>query len=98
MRILVCGDVVGSSGRKAIADHLPRLRRELDMCTAHRCHLVESEALVQDRPKWLPAITTAAVAQPPPRQPWAASPNGRGARPRASWAERLGASRQAMDE
>ena len=31
MRILLCGDVVGSSGRKAIADHLPRLRRELDI-------------------------------------------------------------------
>lgn len=31
MRILVCGDVVGSSGRKAVADHLPRLRRELDI-------------------------------------------------------------------
>jgi hypothetical protein len=31
MRILICGDVVGSSGRKAVAEHLPRLRRELDL-------------------------------------------------------------------
>ena len=26
MRILICGDVVGRSGRKAIAQHLPKLR------------------------------------------------------------------------
>jgi metallophosphoesterase (TIGR00282 family) len=31
MRILFCGDVVGSSGRKAVAEQLPRLRRELDL-------------------------------------------------------------------
>lgn len=29
MRLLVCGDVVGRSGRDAVASHLPRLRREL---------------------------------------------------------------------
>ena len=31
MRILICGDVVGSSGRKAVAEHVPRLRRDLDL-------------------------------------------------------------------
>jgi metallophosphoesterase (TIGR00282 family) len=31
MRILFCGDVVGRSGRDAIADHLPRLREELKL-------------------------------------------------------------------
>jgi metallophosphoesterase (TIGR00282 family) len=31
MRILILGDVVGSSGRKALAEHLPKLRRELDL-------------------------------------------------------------------
>ena len=31
MRILVCGDVVGRSGRKAVCDALPRLRRSLDL-------------------------------------------------------------------
>ncbi len=31
MRILILGDVVGSSGRKAVAEHLPRLRRDLDL-------------------------------------------------------------------
>ena len=31
MRILILGDVVGSSGRKAVAEQLPRLRRELDL-------------------------------------------------------------------
>lgn len=29
MRILVCGDVVGRSGREVVIEHLPRLRREL---------------------------------------------------------------------
>ena len=31
MRILFCGDVVGRSGRDAIADHLPRLREDLKL-------------------------------------------------------------------
>ncbi len=31
MRILICGDVVGSSGRRAVALHLPALRRDLDL-------------------------------------------------------------------
>ena len=31
MRILICGDVVGSSGRKVVAEHVPRLRRDLDL-------------------------------------------------------------------
>ncbi len=31
MRMLFCGDVVGRSGRDAIADHLPRLREELKL-------------------------------------------------------------------
>jgi hypothetical protein len=31
MRILILGDVVGSSGRKALAERLPGLRRELDI-------------------------------------------------------------------
>jgi len=31
MRILFCGDIVGSSGRAAIAEHLPRLKRELEI-------------------------------------------------------------------
>jgi metallophosphoesterase (TIGR00282 family) len=31
MRILFCGDVVGRSGRDAIASHLPRLREELKL-------------------------------------------------------------------
>ena len=31
MRILFCGDVVGRSGRDAIADHLPRLREALKL-------------------------------------------------------------------
>src|SRR5690606_2168510 len=31
MRILYCGDVVGRSGREAIARHVPALRRELGL-------------------------------------------------------------------
>ncbi|HUK10829.1 MAG TPA: TIGR00282 family metallophosphoesterase [Stellaceae bacterium] len=31
MKLLVCGDVVGRSGRDAVATHLPRLRRELGL-------------------------------------------------------------------
>ena len=31
MRILVCGDVVGRSGRRAIVENLPDLRRRLDL-------------------------------------------------------------------
>ncbi|MDP6953674.1 MAG: TIGR00282 family metallophosphoesterase [Alphaproteobacteria bacterium] len=31
MKILFCGDVVGSSGRAALADHLPDLRRDLQL-------------------------------------------------------------------
>jgi len=31
MRILICGDVVGSSGRKAVSEHLPVLRRDLGL-------------------------------------------------------------------
>ncbi|MGH7091200.1 MAG: YmdB family metallophosphoesterase [Stellaceae bacterium] len=29
MRLLLCGDVVGRSGREAVIEHLPRLRRSL---------------------------------------------------------------------
>ena len=31
MRLLFCGDVVGRSGREAIAEHLPRLREDLKL-------------------------------------------------------------------
>jgi len=31
MRILICGDVVGKSGREAIGEHLPGLREQLDL-------------------------------------------------------------------
>lgn len=31
MKILFCGDIVGSSGRAVVAEHLPRLRRELEL-------------------------------------------------------------------
>jgi metallophosphoesterase (TIGR00282 family) len=31
MRLLVCGDVMGRSGREAVKAHVPRLRRELDL-------------------------------------------------------------------
>ena len=31
MRVLFCGDVVGRSGREAVMQNLPRLRRELDL-------------------------------------------------------------------
>ena len=31
MKILICGDVVGKSGRQAIDDHLPELRRNLEL-------------------------------------------------------------------
>jgi 2',3'-cyclic-nucleotide 2'-phosphodiesterase len=31
MRLLVCGDVMGRTGRKSIADHLPALRKALDL-------------------------------------------------------------------
>ena len=31
MRILICGDVVGRAGRRAVCDALPRLRHELDL-------------------------------------------------------------------
>ncbi len=31
MKILFCGDVVGRSGRDAVLDHLPRLRRDLNV-------------------------------------------------------------------
>jgi len=31
MRTLICGDVVGKSGREAIAEHLPQLREQLDL-------------------------------------------------------------------
>ncbi|TCS63143.1 TIGR00282 family metallophosphoesterase [Varunaivibrio sulfuroxidans] len=31
MKILYCGDVVGQSGRRAVIDHVPTLRRELDL-------------------------------------------------------------------
>ncbi|MDJ0942506.1 MAG: TIGR00282 family metallophosphoesterase [Kiloniellales bacterium] len=31
MRILFCGDVNGRSGREVVAEHLPRLRRKLDL-------------------------------------------------------------------
>jgi metallophosphoesterase (TIGR00282 family) len=31
MRILFCGDIVGRPGRDALAAHLPRLRRDLDL-------------------------------------------------------------------
>ena len=31
MNILICGDVVGRSGRRAVCDALPHLRRELDL-------------------------------------------------------------------
>jgi len=31
MRILFCGDVVGRTGRKAITDYIPTLRKELDL-------------------------------------------------------------------
>jgi len=31
MKILVCGDVVGRSGREAVRSHVPRLRRELGL-------------------------------------------------------------------
>jgi 2',3'-cyclic-nucleotide 2'-phosphodiesterase len=31
MRLLVCGDVVGRSGREAVRSHVPRLRRELGL-------------------------------------------------------------------
>ncbi|MDJ0971926.1 MAG: YmdB family metallophosphoesterase, partial [Kiloniellales bacterium] len=31
MRILFCGDVNGRSGREAVAEHVPRLRRKLDL-------------------------------------------------------------------
>ena len=31
MKILFCGDVVGSSGRAVLADHLPDLRRDLQL-------------------------------------------------------------------
>lgn len=31
MRILFCGDVVGSAGRRAVAEHVPALRRELEL-------------------------------------------------------------------
>ena len=34
MNILVCGDVVGKSGREAVATHLPGLRRELQLDVA----------------------------------------------------------------
>jgi metallophosphoesterase (TIGR00282 family) len=31
MRLLICGDVVGRSGREAVKSHVPRLRRELGL-------------------------------------------------------------------
>ncbi len=31
MRILLCGDVVGRAGRTVVCEHMPRLRRELDL-------------------------------------------------------------------
>ena len=31
MRVLYCGDVVGKAGRRAICDHIPRLRRHLEL-------------------------------------------------------------------
>ena len=31
MKILFCGDVVGSSGRAVVREHVPRLRRELEL-------------------------------------------------------------------
>lgn len=31
MRVLACGDVVGRSGRHAVIDHVPRLRRQLGL-------------------------------------------------------------------
>ncbi len=31
MRLLFCGDVMGESGRKAVADHVPELRRKLGL-------------------------------------------------------------------
>jgi metallophosphoesterase (TIGR00282 family) len=31
MRLLFCGDIVGRSGREAVSEHLPRLRRDLDL-------------------------------------------------------------------
>ncbi len=31
MRLLFCGDIVGRSGRSVVLEHLPRLRRELDL-------------------------------------------------------------------
>jgi len=31
VKILICGDVVGKSGRQAIDDHLPELRRKLEL-------------------------------------------------------------------
>ena len=31
MRLLFCGDIVGRSGRSVVIEHLPRLRRELDL-------------------------------------------------------------------
>jgi 2',3'-cyclic-nucleotide 2'-phosphodiesterase len=31
MRVLVCGDVVGRAGRKVLCDHIPELRKQLDL-------------------------------------------------------------------
>ena len=31
MRLLYCGDVMGEAGRKAVADHVPDLRRKLGL-------------------------------------------------------------------